>query len=53
MAPTTKTGQVTKNVNLKKNDALRVVDIDDNDPASTTVATRDNKKTAKIDPNRC
>ena len=45
-----KTGQVTKNVNLKKNDALRVVDIDDNDPSATiTVATRDNKK-IKIDP---
>ena len=45
-----KTGQVTKNVNLKKNDALRVVDIDDNDPsAPITVATRDNKK-IKIDP---
>ena len=45
-----KTGQVTKNVNLKKNDALRVVDIDDKDPsAPITVATRDNKK-IKIDP---
>ena len=45
-----KTGQVTKNVNLKKNDALRVVDMDDQDPTKPiTLATRDNKK-IKIDP---
>ena len=52
MAPqqNAKTGQVTRNVNLKKNDALRVVDMDDQDPTKPiTLATRDNKK-IKIDP---
>ena len=52
MAPqqNAKTGQVTKNVNLKKNDVLRVVDMDDQDPTKPiTLATRDNKK-IKIDP---
>lgn len=52
MAPTQdpKTGQVSKNVNIKKNDSLRVVGMDDNDPTKPiTLATRDNKK-IKIDP---
>lgn len=45
-----KTGQVTRNVNLKKNDALRVIDMDDKDPTKPiTLATRDNKK-IKVDP---
>lgn len=45
-----KTGQVTQNVNLKKNDALRVVDMDKEDPTKPiTLATRDNKK-IKVDP---
>ena len=52
MAPTQdpKTGQVTRNVNIKKNDSLRVVGMDDKDPTKPiTLATRDNKK-IKIDP---